>query len=442
MLRLRSVIVGAVLAVAMTAAGGSAAGEEAGRQDGGPAPPALLRLLGVPGGPAAASPGFSSDNVEWLGVRPQHTGSSGGKLVGDYYYVTDPRGVYIYDVSTPASPELVGSLLAAQSTTHVVFAQEEPDTNGKILLVNALHPSGGGAPPANGWLLVIDVSEKSSPTVIGSLNIYDHTWTCFLNCRYAIGRTGHIVDLTDPAEPERIADWREHVFEDGYMHDFVEVARGRVIGAGQPSFYLDVRNPRRPRQLARIDSDFHTLGYHGALWPRNARDRLLLMGAEVGPQGAPPAGSDCDDESTYAVATYDATRVLRVDRKEFGPRARRGRAAGIQRQRARANFRKLREWRVDGRGVYADGKAPGNTFLYCGHWFDTHPKWRAGGVLAIAHYDWGTRFLDVRRNGRMQEIGWFQPVGGHTGAAKWINDEIVYVHDYRRGLEILRFTDG
>jgi len=40
----------------------------------------------------------------------------------------------------------------------------------------------------------------------------------------------------------------------------------------------------------------------------------------------------------------------------------------------------------------------------------------------------------------MKEVGYFQPIAGHTSSAEWISDEIVYVHDYRRGLEILRFT--
>jgi hypothetical protein len=42
--------------------------------------------------------------------------------------------------------------------------------------------------------------------------------------------------------------------------------------------------------------------------------------------------------------------------------------------------------------------------------------------------------------GEITEVGWFQPVGGYTASAYWITKEIVYVMDYRRGLDILRFT--
>ena len=367
--------------------------------------------------------GFASDNVEWIDVLPQHTGTSGGALVGNYYYVTDPRGVFIYNVKDPVAPELVGKLIAPQSGTGAALAQEDPETNGKILLVNGLHQD--ATPSANGPMLVVDVRDKTAPKVVGELPVFDHTWTCVLDCKYAIGRTGYIVDLRNPSKPKVVADWKEHVESPGYMHDFTEVAPGRVIGSGQPSLYLDLSNPLKPRELTRFDPGFNSLGYHGAAWPNGGKDPLLLMGAEVATSNA---GSDCTDESIHAVATYDAKKVVKADRKGLTP---------SERQKAGANFRKLSEWRVDGAGVYADGNAPAHT-LYCGHWFDPHPKWNAGGLLALAHYDWGTRFLKVSSNGKMKQVGYFQPIQGHTASVRWIDNNIVYVHDYRRGLEILR----
>ena len=392
-------------------------------------------LLVVPSASAqetgsALQTGFSSPNVEWLDVLPQHTGTSGGALSGKYYYVTDPRGLFIYDVSEPTTPELVGQLLAAQTGTHSLLAQEDPETNGKILLVNGVNPDAGSNNDPDGALLIIDVKDKTAPKLAGSMATYDHTWSCVLKCKYAIGRTGFVLDLKNPSKPKEIANWREHVEAPGYMHDFTEVAPGRLIGSGQPSLYLDMRNPKKPKELSRFDPGFHTLGYHGAAWPNGGKDPLLLMGAEIAPAGAGGyAGSDCTDENIHAVATYDASRVVKADRKKLSL---------SERQRAGAVFRKLAEWRVSGRGAYADGNAPGHT-LYCGHWFDPHPKWKAGGILALAHYDWGTRFLKIERNGKIEQAGYFQPVLGHTASARWIDNNIVYVHDYRRGLEILRF---
>ena len=72
--------------------------------------------------------GFSSENVEWVSINPQHAGTSGGKLVGKYYYLTDPRGLFIYDTSKPEAPVLVGQLEAPQIGTGAALAQEDPDT--------------------------------------------------------------------------------------------------------------------------------------------------------------------------------------------------------------------------------------------------------------------------------------------------------------------------
>ena len=383
-------------------------------------PVSTITLNAPEGAPEADSGAFASENVEWVTVMPQHTGSSGGKLVGKYYYMTDPRGVYIYDASDPAAPTLVGQVAAAQIGTGAVLAQEEPDTNGKILLVNAHSP---GSSTAANDLLVVDVSDKSAPSVVGSVAITAHTWSCLLDCKYAIGRDGGIVDLRDPSQPEVVGNWRELTGIQTYVHDFEEIRPGRVIASGQPSFYIDVKDPLKPKVLSAIESEFPSLGYHGADWPKNGKDPLLVMGAEVTTSNA---GGDCTDEASHAIATYDATDVIKADR------------AGKHRGET---FRKLAEWRVAGRGVYADGNAPAHV-LYCGHWFDTHPKWRAGGVLALAHYTWGTRFLEVNRKGAIEQIGYFQPVAGNTASVKWITDEIVYVHDYTRGLDVLRFTDA
>ena len=366
---------------------------------------------------AADRTGFTSENVEWVSINPAHTGTSGGKLVGKYYYLTDPRGLFIYDASTPESPELVGEVPAAQIGTGAALAQEDPDTNGQILLLNAYTP--GGSPTD---LLVVDVEDKTAPRVIGSIGLSDHSWTCILDCKYAIGRTGYIVDLRQPTKPKEIGNWKDSVNGAGYMHDFEEVAPGLLIGAGQPSFYLDLRNPKKPRELSAFSPEFHSLGYHSAIWPRNGKDNLLLMGAEVAPPGATSAaGSDCAQEDVHALATFDASAAVKR-----GPRP-------------GAIFKKLSGWRVSGRGAYADGNAPAHT-LYCGHWFDPHPSWKNGGIVALGHYDWGTRFIQVASNGKMKEIGYFQPVAGYTSSAEWISKDIVYVHDYRRGLEILRFT--
>ena len=377
---------------------------------------------------AVAGPGpghFSSDNVEWVSVNPLHTGSSGGRLLGNYFYVTDPRGVYIYDVTNPAAPVLTGSVTVFMSGTHAALGQEDPDTNGKILIIDAIDPNGS---PGDAKLVVVDVSNKTAPRVIGSVAGTDHTWTCVADCTYAYGRTGSIIDLTNPAAPKVAANWKTSISGAGYTHDFTEVAPNRLLSVGQPSFYMDITNPVKPRKLSTITSKFSSLGYHSGVWPRGGQDGMLLMGTEIAPSGGTNlAGSDCAGDGE--LATYDTNAVLKAEADEvvspggsWGP----------------ASFTKLGNWRLTGRGAYADGKAPFHT-LYCSHWFDTHPEWNNGGLVAVAHYDHGTRFVKVDSTGKISDVGWFQPVGGYTAAAYWVTKDLVYVLDYRRGLDILRF---
>jgi hypothetical protein len=150
---------------------------------------------------------------------------------------------------------------------------------------------------------------------------------------------------------------------------------------------------------------------HGNLWPMNATDKFVLAGGET--------GGDCDRTTAGAFMTWthhtnpttNVTTMTMVD-----------------------------EYRL-GTGIPTEGNSPYDQF--CAHWFDTHPTYAHGGLLAMGWYEHGTRFLNVDHDtGKISEKGWFLPLGGSTSAAYWITDEIVYAVDYQRGIDILRFTDA
>ena len=65
----------------------------------------------------------ATDNVEYLGRFPEHAGTAGGTLSpdGEVFFLTDPRGVFAYDVSTPAAPTRLGFLPVFQQTTGVAI---------------------------------------------------------------------------------------------------------------------------------------------------------------------------------------------------------------------------------------------------------------------------------------------------------------------------------
>src|SRR5688572_14586903 len=91
----------------------------------------LFNIPFPPMGPSAG--GYSSDNVEYVTNFPQHTDSAGGRKLGDYFYITTERDLTIYDVSEPIDPVEVGSLTLPEPGMPV-FTEEDPDTNGEILL--------------------------------------------------------------------------------------------------------------------------------------------------------------------------------------------------------------------------------------------------------------------------------------------------------------------
>jgi hypothetical protein len=348
-------------------------------------------------GSATAGPGpgyFASDNVEWVTNIAFETDTSGAKILGKYMYITTARWLGIYDISDPEAPVRLSTMPVPQEPQ---FSEENVDTNGKILLIGAL-----------GTLYVIDVEDKSNPQVIGELSGADnHTISCILDCTYAYGSGGIIVDLRDPTAPELVGQWNEGVPASS-SHDVTEVAPGLVVTSSQPIMYLDARkDPVHPKLLA-LGATKDDRFIHGNEWPNRATDRFLLVGGES-------TGPNCAGDASSAFMTWDASRWKKT-----------------------RSFTMIDEYRLEN-GLPTDGNALVNSF--CTHWFDPHPTFKNGGTVAMAWYEHGSRFLDISSTGQIKEIGWFVPVAGATSATYWITDEIVYAVDYQRGIDILRFKN-
>jgi hypothetical protein len=343
---------------------------------------------------AAPGPGyFASDNIEYVGYVPLENDTAGARVVGKYMYITNSRSLTIYDLSDPVAPVRMGSTVVLDQP---YFAEEDVDTNGKIVLWGSL-----------GTLNVIDVEDKSNPVVIGTLDGADnHTISCVLDCKYAYGSEGVIVDLTDPTKPKEIGNWASKSPAPNGGHDVTEVAPGMVLTSTQPMMLLDARkNPAKPKLLA-LGSNKDGRFMHSNLWPNEMKDKFFLAGGES-------SGPSCD-ESDGAFMTWD-TRNWKKSK----------------------TFTMIDEYRVKN-GLPTDGDAPAN--LYCMHWFDTNPTYRNGGMVSVAWYEHGTRLLNVTSKGKIEEAGYFIPFGGSTSAAYWVTDEIIYTADYNRGIDIIRVT--
>ena len=212
-----------------------------------------------------------------------------------------------------------------------------------------------------------------------------------------------IFDLRDPADPVLTAtDWQDAA-PVGSSHDVTEVSPGIVMTASQPMHLLDARvSPGDPTVMRSAATEAGRF-VHATRWPRGGQDRFMLVGGEaIGPQ--------CGGSISATFSTWDAT-----------------------------TFREVDSYRIsDATGTTAPDSS------YCTHWFQEHPNYRDGGLMAISWYEHGTRFLRVGADGQISEDGFFLPTGapvpGQASAAYWISDRIVYVADYLRGLDVLRFN--
>lgn len=345
------------------------------------------------------TPGFASDNVEWLGNVPLHADTAGAHLRDGYLYVTSSTQLSVYDVRVPETPVLLSTVPSPQQA---YFAEEDVDTNGSVLLVSALDE-----------LRVYDVTDKTAPTQIGSLAGVDpHTVTCVLECTYAWGAEGQVFDLTDPTSP-KLADLDWSTVEGplgrpGQTHDVTEVAPGMVLtSTGTMTLFDLTADPLAPTVVAQATTPDERF-IHANLWPRAMQDELLLVGGET-------FGGDCSNPQGGAFVTWDTT-----DWQSTG------------------TFTMLDEYRPAANGVQ---NGEGAVETYCSHWFTPRPGWQDGGQLAVGWYEHGTRFLEVAEDGSIEEIGFFAPVGTTSSAAYWASDDVLYVLDYTRGLDVLRFHD-
>lgn len=327
----------------------------------------------------------SSVTIEHVASVPFDAGiAQGARLVGDRFFVTTQRSFSVYDVSNPRLPIL-------ESTVPLGFkcCNEDVATNGKILLFSETFP--------DEILHIWDVT-SAPPSELARLKIpRQHTVTCILDCRWAYGSEGAIIDLRDPTRPQLAGEWP---VKRNPTHDFEEFKPGFLVNSPLRAPWtvevLDVRRPLHPRLIketpAAAPGPDKYSWFHQAAWPRDGHDRFLVLGAE----GVPGP-----------VMTFDTTEWARSGHFAF----------------------------VD-RFLVDDSTDPNAS----SHWFDVHPRFHDGGLIAVGWNHHGTRILEVSKTGQIHDLGAFQPPLASAESAYWITDEIVYVVDFYRGLDIISVT--
>lgn len=395
--------------------------------------PLLASTGGADDGWRATSAGWVSGPVEHVGTIAEEAGTAvSATLHRHRLYVTSFRSFSIYDVRDALAPRRLSTTpLAAQ-----VF-NEQPDTNGSILvLANDLSSVDAGIDPlrlrAVGSLEVWDVRDPAAPRHLASLPLAkrEHIWTCVLDCEYAYGAGGSIVDLGDPSAPRIVADWTDGLPRrptPSEVHAIQEVAPGVVLTGGAAVHLLDAReDPTRPAVRASVDPALTTPGSPSnptslpahVGWPEATTGRWALVSMET------PFGGDCDGTSG-GFRTYDTT--------------------GWE---TSATFRFVDEYVLDDgvterSATYADGRSAYHVWGCSAYVFDAAEHFTDTGRVAVAWFEDGLRLLEVGGDGTISEVGGFVPHGGSSATPIWRNDEVLYLVDIYRGVDILRVTaDG
>lgn len=344
--------------------------------------------------------GWARGDIEHVRTVPFEAGTAIGGVVHDgHLYVSTWRSFSIYDVSDPIAPELLSlTPLPGQRLN------EGPSTNGEILLL---------ADDANGLLQVWDVRDKTAPALLTEVahDNPDHIWTCVLDCAYAYGSGGSIVDLTDPADAEIVGNWSD-VAPFRVPHGIAEAEPGVVFAGSLPQYVLDARHdPANPEVVVEVDppTTQFTLGESPVSYLQWPRGRFALTTLET------PAAGPCTEDSGGLI-TYDT--------------------AGFEQT---GTFALADVLRITESGLPSDGNVPANALGCSALGLDAHPGFSTDKRVAVGWAENGVRVFDVaRQDGGITESAGFIATGTEAFMPQWASDDILYVVDLVRGLDIFR----
>jgi hypothetical protein len=381
--------------------------------------------------------GFMSDNVTWAGYLPLESPAVSGRVVkvGEQtrFYVSNMKGLTIYDVTNPATPVELGRLLLPHSQNEDMDVSADGSraiisADGCLLLCFEASPG----------IHVIDTSNPANPVKVGFHAEGHHTSTCAdAACSVLYGSEGSTFTISPNGATvtKAATGWRSYISAAtqgvlcnvGGSHDMNRDASGLISIDSSPRCIIDPReNPLEPIVVNRstVPGSRQLAYQHNSQRP-NADEWV--------PRD--PAAPDYDDPALrpgeLLIGNGETNLVPRCNGTSNGPIA----TWSMRNFEQAQPMQVLKVFRPTVNGTYSDGNPAVNVLGCSGHYFDERDN-----ILAAAWFEHGTRFIKVDpTNGDMTEVGYFQPVVGSAGAAYWIDDEYVYVTDYERGVDILRF---
>lgn len=377
---------------------------------------------------------IASDNVALLGSIPE-PGVIGARFRGDVMYVTSVSGLSTYDVSDPASPQLLGRLALPH------FENEDVDLGGDILLIS------NDSAESVGVLYVIDVRDPAAPALrsvlpySGNSNAAlaqffggpGHTASCVLDCTFAWVSDGggiRVIDLRNPDAPREVGSFP--VATGGLVVHDVQVDPDGLVWVAAFGGTSAYRLPE---------------GYDGS--------GLGALVAKTNAQGVSRYAETfgLDDGSTYNdFIHHNSLRragdgTVFITEEDYSRPGCRG-AGSFQAwslpldeagQPTGAEMTPLDKWETE---LLADTAQP--AAMCSAHYFDLRSN-----VVAQGWYEQGVRLLDVSDPADIRQIGYFINPTSAMWAAHWAPTDpkgrILYALDASHGIDVLEFdrpTEG
>lgn len=392
----------------------------------------------TPSGPAIAPVGagiLSSNNVGLVATIPDAGGVGGRFVKADgktYYFTTGYAGLRIFDATNAQLPILVGALPLP------VWENEDVDVSvSRRLVLISVDNSQGIAP---GGMYVISWANPAVPALQAFL-VYPnstpngrsgpgHIANCIADCaRYAyVGGAGdgslYIIDLANPASPRNLttrvtstqnpAGKGNRAFSGGNIHDVWSESATRVWATGSGgTAQLDVTNPLSPvakySMTTASNNTYNQFIHHNSM-RLDAATMLVTEEDWLQPMCQGIAGQQGGFQTWEIPATATGSMTFRD------------------------------QW-ITELGYYVNGGATA-TVTCSSHWFTFNDV----KVVAVGWYDQGVRFLNVSNPNDIRQVGyWMRPsegMGASAGLFHPDRNDIVYVPDYERGLDILQIDGG
>ncbi len=396
---------------------------------------------------AAAAPpaGAISQGVSFLANVPELRTAISLNFIGNTMFASTTTGIYAYSVKDPAKPSLLGAL------PMYIWENEDVEVDAdRGLLFISRDPRGFTTPVTPGTFPygAIHVIDVSLPHAMVQLALFPlpagHTTTCVDRCNYTWtggpsnavngpadwkGRPIYGTDLRDPANPKACPtpiDLGRNGGVTDYAHDVQVDPLGIawVSGRGGVRGYWTSGKHRDPvdgkvkvatgcapvpyagggTELGKTSGLMHNSWRNPTLKVEGRRGDVLAVTEEN-------LASSCQQSGKFA--TYDLRGSYQG--QGFKP-------GSVKAHR----LRELDSWTPE--------EQEGATGCDSAHYFTD----RGDGVVAIAFYGQGTRFLDMRNPKDIKQVGFFRPDDANTWAAYWRPGGYLFVADNARGVDILK----